>query len=232
MLDFILAPLQFGSRFTCFFSCTWFHRYCPSWTTSYSSSSTLCLWLQRRLYQWALFAAAGGAEGGGEELQHYCRSSAPAHKLIMKSPPSSGSRPPRLMGPVTSSSHELQLVNPSPQFVYDPHAEVLILVFLSLVLLVRLAKELVKLLRYLLLLTREFVARAQEPIIIPPHDAQLQAVAESTISELMGEYWIVSMIDFIAVSKKIVIWSTASWFGLYKNVAWCRPRNGCPHVSV
>jgi hypothetical protein len=92
------------------------------------------------------------------------------------------------MAPVTSSSHELQLLNPSPQFVYDPHAEVLILVFLSLVLLVRLAKELVKLLRYLLLFTRDFAARGREPIFIPPRDAQLQAVAESTIVEIMGEY--------------------------------------------
>ncbi|KAH9535099.1 hypothetical protein CY35_17G036200 [Sphagnum magellanicum] len=104
----------------------------------------------------------------------------------MKSPPSSGSRPPRRMAPVTSSSHELQLLNPSPQFVYDPHPEVLILVFLSLVLLVRLAKELVKLLRYLLLLTRDFAARGREPIIIPPRDAQSQAVVESTIVEIMG----------------------------------------------
>jgi hypothetical protein len=92
------------------------------------------------------------------------------------------------MTPVTSSSHELQLLNPSPQFAYDPHAEVLILVFLSLVLLVRLAKELVKLLRYLLLLSGDFVARGREPIIIPRHDAQLQAVAESTIVEFVGEY--------------------------------------------
>ncbi|CAK9231087.1 unnamed protein product [Sphagnum troendelagicum] len=46
----------------------------------------------------------------------------------MKSPPSSGSRPPRFMAPVASSSHELQLRIPSPQFdVDDPHAEVLIL---------------------------------------------------------------------------------------------------------
>ncbi|CAK9231996.1 unnamed protein product [Sphagnum troendelagicum] len=105
----------------------------------------------------------------------------------MKSPPSSGSRPPRLMSPVTSSSHELQLLIPSPQFdVDDPHAEVLILVFLSLVLSVRLAKELVKLLRYLLLITRDFAARGREPIIIPPCDAQLQAVAESTTVEIMG----------------------------------------------
>ncbi len=163
-----------------------------------SSSSRLLLWLQRRLYQWALFSVAGQAAGGGEELQHYCRSSAAVHKFIMKSPPSSGSRPPRLMAPVTSSSHDLQLLNPSPQFVYDPHAEVLILVFLSLVLLVRLAKELVKLLRYLLLLTRDFAARGREPIIMPPRDAQLQAVAESTTVEIMGEYWIVTMIDFIA----------------------------------
>ncbi|CAK9275684.1 unnamed protein product [Sphagnum jensenii] len=98
----------------------------------------------------------------------------------MKSPPSSRSRPPaRLMAPVTSSSHELQLLIPSPQFdVDDPHAEVLILVFLSLVLLVRLARELVKLLRYLRKLRREFAARGREPIVIPPgHDAQLQAVA-------------------------------------------------------
>jgi hypothetical protein len=33
---------------------------------------------------------------------------------------------------------------------------------------------------------------------MPPRDAQLQAVAESTIVEIMGEYWIVTMIDFIA----------------------------------
>jgi len=136
-----------------------------------------------------LFAVAGQAAGGGEELQHYCRSSAAAHKLIMKSPPSSGSRPPRFMAPVASSSHELQLLIPSAQFdVDDPHAEVLILVFLSLVLLVRLGKEFVKLLRYLLLLTRDFAARGREPIIMPPRDAQLQAVAESTIVEIMGEY--------------------------------------------
>ncbi len=65
-LDFILAPLKFGSWFTCFFSCTWFHHYCPSGTTSSSSSSSrLRLWLQRRLYQWALFVAAGGGERGG-----------------------------------------------------------------------------------------------------------------------------------------------------------------------
>ncbi|KAH9569720.1 hypothetical protein CY35_02G004900 [Sphagnum magellanicum] len=114
-------------------------------------------------------------------------SSAAVHKLIMKSPPSSGSRPPRLMAPVTSSSHELQLLNPSPQFAYDPHSEVLILAFLSLVLLVRLAKELVKLLRYLLLLSGDFIARrGREPIIIPPRDAQLQAVAESTTVEFVG----------------------------------------------
>ncbi|KAH8956008.1 hypothetical protein BDL97_07G015100 [Sphagnum fallax] len=96
----------------------------------------------------------------------------------MKSPPSSGSRPPRLMAPVTSSSHGLQLLIPSPQFdVDDPHAEVLILFFLSLVLLVRLARELVKLLRYLRKFRREFAARGWEPIVIPPgHDAQLQAV--------------------------------------------------------
>jgi hypothetical protein len=146
-------------------------------TTTSIYTSELCLLLQ------------GQAAGGGEELQHYCRSSAAVHKLIMKSPPSSGSRPPRLMAPVTSSSHELQLLNPSPQFAfYDPHGEVLILVFLSLVLLVRLAKELVKLLRYLLLLSEDFVARGREPIIIPPRDAQLQAVAEPTIVEFVGEY--------------------------------------------
>ncbi len=108
--------------------------------------------------------------------------------LILKSVPSSGSRPPRLMAPVTSSSHDLQLRDPSLQFVYDARVEVLILVFFSLVLLVRLAKELVKLLRYLLLLRRDFAARGREPIIIPPRDAQLQAVAESTIVEIMGEY--------------------------------------------
>ncbi len=65
-------------------------------------------------------------------------------------------------------------------------------------LLVRLAKELVKLLRYLLLLSEDFVARGREPIIIPPRDAQLQAVAEPTIVEFVGEYWIVCKIDFIA----------------------------------
>jgi hypothetical protein len=102
------------------------------------------------IYQWALFAVTGQAAGGGEELQHYCRSSAAAQKLIIKCPPSSRSRPARLMALVTSSSHDLQLLIPSPQFdVDDPHAEALILVFLSLVLLVRLARELVKLLRYL-----------------------------------------------------------------------------------
>jgi hypothetical protein len=96
------------------------------------------------------------------------------------------------MAPATSSSHELQLLIPTPQFdVDDPHAQVLILVILSLVLLVRLARESVKLLRYLLKLTREFVPR------IPPHDAQLQAVAveanasshvSSRIREIMGKY--------------------------------------------
>ncbi|CAK9232018.1 unnamed protein product [Sphagnum troendelagicum] len=118
----------------------------------------------------------------------------------MKSPPSSRSRPPRLMAPVTSSSDELQLLIPNPQFdVDDPHAEVLILVFLSLVLLVRLARELAKLLRYLRKLRREFAARGREPIVIPPgHDAQLQAVGveantssrgvSSRIVEIMGEY--------------------------------------------
>ncbi|CAK9205149.1 unnamed protein product [Sphagnum troendelagicum] len=111
----------------------------------------------------------------------------------MKSPPSSGSRPPRLMAPVSSSSHELQLLIPSPQFdIDDPHAEVLILVFLSLVLLVRLARESVKFLRYLLKLTREFVPRRRETIVIPPHDAQLQAVvveanASSRVSSRIGE---------------------------------------------
>jgi hypothetical protein len=81
------------------------------------------------------------------------------------------------MAPVASSSHELQLRIPSPQFdVDDPHAEVLILVFLSLVLLLRLARESVKLLRYLLKLTREVVPRRRETIVIPPHDAQLQGV--------------------------------------------------------
>jgi hypothetical protein len=93
------------------------------------------------------------------------------------------------MAPVTSSSHELQLLIPSPQFhVDDPHAEVLILVFLSLVLLVRLAKELLKFLRYLLLLTRDFAARGREPIIIRPRHAQFQAVAESTTVKIMGQY--------------------------------------------
>jgi hypothetical protein len=103
------------------------------------------------------------------------------------------------MAPVTRSSHDLQLLIPSQQFdVDDPHAEVLILVFLSLVLLVRLARELVKLLRYLRKLRREFAARG-EPIVIPPgHDAQLQAVVveantssrgvSSTIVQAMGEY--------------------------------------------
>jgi hypothetical protein len=101
------------------------------------------------------------------------------------------------MAPVASSSHELQLLIPSPQFdVDDPHAE-LILIFLSLVLLVRLARESVKLLRYLLKLTREFVARGRETIVIPPHDAQLQAVVveanassrvSSRIGEIMGKY--------------------------------------------
>jgi hypothetical protein len=92
------------------------------------------------------------------------------------------------MAPVTSSSHDLQLLNPSPQFVYDPHAQVLILVFLILVLVVRLAKELLKLFRGLLLLTRDFAARGRGPIIMPPRDDQLQAVAESTTVEMMGEY--------------------------------------------
>ncbi|CAK9205070.1 unnamed protein product [Sphagnum troendelagicum] len=111
----------------------------------------------------------------------------------MKSPRSSGSRSPRLMAPVTSSSHELQLLIPSPQFdVDDPHVEVLILVFLSLVLLVRLARESAKLLRYLLKLTREFVPRRRETIVIPPHDAQFQAVvveanASSRVSSRIGE---------------------------------------------
>jgi hypothetical protein len=101
------------------------------------------------------------------------------------------------MAPVASSSHELQLLIPSPQFdVDDPHAE-LILIFLSLVLLVRLARESVKLLRYLLKLTREFVARGRETIVIPPHDAQLKAVVveanassrvSSRIGEIMGKY--------------------------------------------
>ncbi len=31
------------------------------------------------LYQWALFSVAGQAAGGGEVLQHYCRSSAAVH---------------------------------------------------------------------------------------------------------------------------------------------------------
>ncbi|CAK9251840.1 unnamed protein product [Sphagnum jensenii] len=111
----------------------------------------------------------------------------------MKSTRSSGSRSPRLMAPVTSSSHELQLLIPSPQFdIDDPHAEVLILVFLSLVLLVRLARESAKLLRYLLELTREFVPRRRETIVIPPHDAQLQAVvveanASARVSSRIGE---------------------------------------------
>jgi hypothetical protein len=39
------------------------------------------------------------------------------------------------------------------------------------VLLLRLARESVKLLRYLLKLTREFVPRGRETIVIPPHDA-------------------------------------------------------------
>jgi len=102
------------------------------------------------------------------------------------------------MAPVMSSSHELQLLFPSPQFDVDnPHAEVLILVFLSLVLLVRLAKESVKLLRYILKLTRDFVPLGRETIVIPPHHAQLQAVvveanASSRVSsssrEIMGKY--------------------------------------------
>jgi hypothetical protein len=98
------------------------------------------------------------------------------------------------MAPVTSSSHELQLLIPSPQFdVDDPHAEVLILAFLSLVLLVRLARESVKLLRYILKLTREFVPRERETIVIAPHDAQLQAVvveanASSRIGEIVGKF--------------------------------------------
>jgi hypothetical protein len=97
------------------------------------------------------------------------------------------------MAPVTSSSHELQLLIPSPQFdVDDPHAEVLILVFVSLVLLVRLARESAKLLRYLLKLTRKFVPRGQERLVTPPHDAQLQAVvveanASSRLSSRIGE---------------------------------------------
>ncbi len=119
----------------------------------------------------------------------------------MKSAPSSGSRPARLMAPVTRSRHDLQLLIPSQQFdVDDPHAEVLILVFLSLVLLVRLARELVKLLRYLRKLTREFAARGRDSIVIPPgHDAQLQAVVveantssrgvSSRIVQAMGEYY-------------------------------------------
>jgi hypothetical protein len=103
------------------------------------------------------------------------------------------------MAPVTSSSHELQLLIPSPQFdVDDPHVEVLILVFLSLVLLVRLARESAKLLRYLLKLTREFVPRRPETIVTPPHDAQLQAVGveanpssrvSSRIGGIMGKYY-------------------------------------------
>ncbi len=101
------------------------------------------------------------------------------------------------MAPVTRSSHELQLQIPSQQFhVDDRHAEVLILGFLSLVLLVRLARELVKLLRYLRKLN-EFLARGREPIVIPPHDAQLKAVVveasassrvSSRIVEIMGKY--------------------------------------------
>jgi hypothetical protein len=102
---------------------------------------------------------------------------------------------------VTRSSHDLQLLIPSQQFDVDaPHAELLILVFLSLVLLVRLAREFVKLLRYLRKLTREFAARGQQPIVIPPgHDAQLQAVVvevntsssgvSSRIVQAMGEYY-------------------------------------------
>jgi hypothetical protein len=86
----------------------------------------------------------------------------------------------------------------SPQFdVDDPHAEVVILVFLSLVLLVRLARESVKLFRYLLKLTREFVPRGRETIVISPHNTQLQAVVvepnassriSSGIGEIMGKY--------------------------------------------
>jgi hypothetical protein len=87
------------------------------------------------------------------------------------------------LGITSSSTHgtgdQLQLLIPSPQFdVDDPHAEVLILVFLSLVLLVRLARESVKLLRYLLKLTREFVPRGRETIVIPP----------SRIGEIMVKY--------------------------------------------
>jgi len=101
---------------------------------------------------------------------------------------------------------------PSQQFhVDEPHAEVLILGFPNLVLLVRLARESVKLLRYLLKLTREFVPRGRETIVIPPHDAQLQAVVveanassrvSSRIGEIMGKYstkhlrYYVSVIDY------------------------------------
>jgi hypothetical protein len=85
-------------------------------------------------------------------------------------------------------------------------------IFLSLVLLVQLATELVKLLRYLRKLTREFLARGRErPIVIPPHDAQLQAVVvednassrvSSRIVEIVGKYstkhlrYYVSVIDY------------------------------------
>jgi hypothetical protein len=99
---------------------------------------------------------------------------------------------------VTSSSHELQLRIPSPQFfdVDKPYTEALILVFFILMLLLRLTRELVNILRHLLKLTREFVARGRESII-PPHDAQLQAVVveakassrvSSRIVQTNGEY--------------------------------------------
>jgi hypothetical protein len=116
------------------------------------------------------------------------------------------------MAPVTRSSHELQPLIPSQQFhVDDPHVEVLILGFLSLMLLVQLGRELVKLLRYLRKLTQEFLARGREPIVIPPHDAQLQAVVveanassrvSSRIVEIMGKdstkhlRYYVSVIDY------------------------------------
>ncbi len=78
-------------------------------------------------------------------------------------------------------------------------------------LLVQLGRELVKLLRYLRKLTQEFLARGREPIVIPPHDAQLQAVVveanassrvSSRIVEIMGKdstkhlRYYVSVIDY------------------------------------
>jgi hypothetical protein len=69
----------------------------------------------------------------------------------------------------------------------------------------------VKLHGYLRKLTREFLALGQEPIVIPPHDAQLQAVVveanassrvSSRIVEIMDKYstkhlrYYVSVIDY------------------------------------